>query len=167
VASGRTIVLTTQILSEAEELCDDILIIDKGRQVARGDVNALKLLSDRVYDLTITFEGCPRASKPRRRLSPLRTTISRNTVQVAIRDEEVRVLALASALVRLGRVLRVEIDSASLEDVFIELTGRNPRRDRADCRAGARRQDPRDQPDVHLLGPVLPPRLPARIRRWA
>ena len=30
-AGGRTIVLTTQILTEAEELCDDILIIDKGR----------------------------------------------------------------------------------------------------------------------------------------
>ena len=30
---GRTIVLTTQILTEAEELCDDILIINRGRQV--------------------------------------------------------------------------------------------------------------------------------------
>ena len=37
-AKGRTIVLTTQILSEAEELCDDILIMNKGRQVARGDL---------------------------------------------------------------------------------------------------------------------------------
>src|SRR2546425_891488 len=36
---GRTIVLTTQILSEAEELCDDILIMNKGRQVARGDLH--------------------------------------------------------------------------------------------------------------------------------
>ena len=50
-ARGRTIVLTTQVLSEAEELCDDILIIDKGRQVARGDLNALKLLTDRVYEV--------------------------------------------------------------------------------------------------------------------
>src|SRR5207245_3971679 len=39
---GRTIMLTTQILSEAEELCDDILIMNKGRQVARGDLHALK-----------------------------------------------------------------------------------------------------------------------------
>jgi len=35
VQRGRTVVLTTQVLSEAEELCDDILIVDKGRQVAR------------------------------------------------------------------------------------------------------------------------------------
>ena len=42
---GRTIILTTQILSEAESLCDDILIINHGRQVARGDVAAIKRLS--------------------------------------------------------------------------------------------------------------------------
>ena len=42
---GRTIILTTQILSEAEELCDDILIMNKGRQIARGDLASLKLLS--------------------------------------------------------------------------------------------------------------------------
>lgn len=42
---GRTIVLTTQILSEAEALCDDILIINHGREVARGDVMTIKALS--------------------------------------------------------------------------------------------------------------------------
>ena len=42
---GRTIVLTTQVLSEAEALCDDILIINRGREVARGDVTTIKALS--------------------------------------------------------------------------------------------------------------------------
>ena len=42
---GRTIVLTTQILSEAESLCDDILIINHGREVVRGDVGTIKALS--------------------------------------------------------------------------------------------------------------------------
>ena len=42
---GRTIVLTTQILQEAEALCDDILIINRGREIARGDVPAIKALS--------------------------------------------------------------------------------------------------------------------------
>ena len=43
--SGRTIVLTTQILTEAEALCDDILIINHGREVARGDVDTIKALA--------------------------------------------------------------------------------------------------------------------------
>jgi ABC-2 type transport system ATP-binding protein len=42
---GRTIVLTTQILAEAEALCDDILIINHGREIARGDVATIKALS--------------------------------------------------------------------------------------------------------------------------
>jgi ABC-type multidrug transport system ATPase subunit len=42
---GRTIVLTTQILSEAEALCDDVLIINNGREIARGDVARIKALS--------------------------------------------------------------------------------------------------------------------------
>jgi ABC-2 type transport system ATP-binding protein len=42
---GRTIVLTTQILQEAESLCDDILIINRGREIARGDVATIKALS--------------------------------------------------------------------------------------------------------------------------
>ena len=44
-ARGRTIILTTHILSEAEELCDDILIVNHGREIARGDVPTLKQLS--------------------------------------------------------------------------------------------------------------------------
>ncbi len=64
-ARGRTIVLTTQILSEAEELCDDILIIDGGQQAARGDVHTLKLLSAGLYDVTVTFDSLPLATSSR------------------------------------------------------------------------------------------------------
>src|SRR4029453_5933723 len=58
-ANGRTIVLTTQILSEGEELCDDILIMNRGREAARGDLHTLKLLSQGVYDVAVTFERLP------------------------------------------------------------------------------------------------------------
>ena len=53
---------------------------------------------------------------------PLRTEVSHNTLHVAVKDEESRVLALVTALAARGRVLRIEINSASLEDIFIELT---------------------------------------------
>jgi ABC-2 type transport system ATP-binding protein len=122
---GRTIVLTTQVLSEAEELCDDILIIDKGRQIARGDLNALKLLSERVYEVTMTFDRMPDdLAGVLAGYQLLRSEISHNTLHVAIKDEETRVLSLVTALAARGRVLRIEINGASLEDIFIELTQR-------------------------------------------
>ncbi len=120
---GRTIVLTTQILSEAEELCDDILIMNKGRQVARGDLHALKLLSEGVYEVVMTFDQLPAAIEAElARLAPLRMEINQNTIVLALKAEEACVLELVSELARNRRVLRVEVSGASLEDIFVELT---------------------------------------------
>jgi ABC-type multidrug transport system ATPase subunit len=120
--NGRTIVLTTQILSEAEELCDDILIMNKGRQVARGDLHTLKLLSQGVYEVSITFDRVPEGLlQELERRGPLRLQVSGNTVEIALRENEEQVLGLVGDLLRRGRVLRVEVGGASLEDIFLEL----------------------------------------------
>jgi ABC-2 type transport system ATP-binding protein len=121
-ARGRTIVLTTQILSEAEELCGDILIMNHGRQVARGDLNALKLLSAGVSDVSLTFaEMPPGIAEAVAALSPLRSRLDGNTVELSLKAEEPRVLEIVGEVSRLGRVLRVEMGGASLEDIFVEL----------------------------------------------
>jgi ABC-2 type transport system ATP-binding protein len=122
-AKGRTIVLTTQILNEAEELCDDILIMNRGRQVARGDLNALKLLSADVYEILLTFDRLPETiAEDVAQFAPLRSHIDDNTVELALKVEEGQVLDIVSALSKKGRVLRVEVSGASLEDIFVELT---------------------------------------------
>jgi ABC-type multidrug transport system ATPase subunit len=123
-ARGRTIVLTTQVLSEAEELCDDILIMNKGRQVARGDLHTLKLLSQGVYEVAMTFDVLPASIEAElAALAPLRLQVNQNTIELALKLEEAQVLELVSELAKKGRVLRLEVSGASLEDIFIELTG--------------------------------------------
>ncbi|MCW2986953.1 MAG: ATP-binding cassette protein [Conexibacter sp.] len=42
VAGGATILLTTQYLEEADRLADDIVVVDHGRVIARGDARSLK-----------------------------------------------------------------------------------------------------------------------------
>jgi ABC-2 type transport system ATP-binding protein len=121
---GRTIVLTTQVLSEAEELCDDILIINKGRQAARGDVNTLKLLSAGLYDITVTFDRLPDGLDAElESYGALRIRIVHNTVVVTMKEHGASVLDVVAALGRRGRVLRLEVNGASLEDIFVEITG--------------------------------------------
>ena len=123
--NGRTIVLTTQIISEAEELCDEILIVNQGKQIARGDLNALKLLSAGVYELSLTFDKLPaRIEEELAARNPIRLHISGNTVEVALKEEEENVLRLVHELGQRGHVLRVELSGASLEDIFVELTQR-------------------------------------------
>jgi ABC-2 type transport system ATP-binding protein len=122
-ARGRTIVLTTQILSEAEELCDDILILDRGRQAARGDVHTLKLLSSGLYDVSITFDRLPDGLEGDiASYRPVRHRITQNTAVVTLKEQETGVLDIVTALARKGRVLRLEINGATLEDIFVELT---------------------------------------------
>jgi ABC-2 type transport system ATP-binding protein len=124
-ARGRSIVLTTQILSEAEELCDDILILDKGRQIARGDLNALKLLTKSVSEIVIAFEQLPQGIEQAiAKLHPWQSKTTGNTVELVLKTEEAQALDAVSALAKMGRVLRVEIGGASLEDIFVELTSR-------------------------------------------
>src|SRR5216684_1188979 len=127
-ARGRTIVLTTQILGEAEELCDDILILNRGRQAARGDLHTLKLLSQGVYDVTVTFDRLPPGIEEElagRR--PIRLSITQNTVEVTLKEDDGGILAVVAALASRGRVLRLEIGGATLEDIFVDLTKDGPR----------------------------------------
>jgi ABC-type multidrug transport system ATPase subunit len=120
---GRTIVLTTQILSEAEELCDDILIMRAGREAARGDINTLKLLSGGLYEISVTYAALPDALRAAvAPYQPLRVEITQNSALITVREQEGRVLDLVAHLGRIGRVLRIEVSGASLEDIFIELT---------------------------------------------
>ena len=122
-AGGRTIVLTTQILTEAEELCDDILIISQGKQVAHGSLQALKQLVGRLQEVRVVFDKVPDALPSiLAGYGAERVTVLDNTVQLQLRDEEPRVLELVAALARHGRIQHLEIGGASLEDVFVQLT---------------------------------------------
>jgi ABC-2 type transport system ATP-binding protein len=120
---GRTIVLTTQILSEAEELCEDILIIDRGRQLARGDLSTLKLLARGGYEISMTFDSVPEHIESELQALPtLRTRLENNTLEVAFKAPEGQVLEFVTSLARNRRVLHLEVNTASLEDIFLELT---------------------------------------------
>ena len=59
-AGGRTIVLTTQILGEAEELCDDILILNRGQSGgARRSAHAQAAVAAAYATSTVTFDRLP------------------------------------------------------------------------------------------------------------
>ena len=121
---GRTVFLTTHILQEAEELCDTITIIDRGRVVASGDLPAIKRLASGMYDVSVTFDLLTDdILEDFRRLRPARLERKGNTLEASVRGPQGPLLELVSRCAASNRVLHFEVASASLEDVFLDLLG--------------------------------------------
>jgi ABC-2 type transport system ATP-binding protein len=121
---GRTVFLTTHILQEAEELCDTITIIDRGRVLATGDLQAIKRLASGVYDVGVTFdELTEQICEEFRRLGPVKFARKGNTLELSVRGSQAPLLEVVSRCAASNRVLHFEVASASLEDVFLDLLG--------------------------------------------
>jgi len=76
-----------------------------------------------VYEVSVTFDQLPAGlERELAALHPARLAVSGTTVELALKEPESRVLALVSDMATRGRVLRVEVGGATLEDVFVQLT---------------------------------------------
>ncbi|MEW6509766.1 MAG: ABC transporter ATP-binding protein [Bacteroidota bacterium] len=121
---GRTIFLTTHMLEEAEELCDTIAIIDKGKRLAVGDPRTVKSFGSRVVDIRVTYAPPGPASVARLSPFPLMRLEHRNTtIDVALDADRISPFEVLQELGRLGTVVNLEVTEGSLEDAFFELLG--------------------------------------------
>lgn len=122
---GTTILLTTQYMEEADQLADNIVVIDNGKVIAEGTSSTLKskVGADRL-ELTIS---------KRSTLAKAKAAVAGEKVTV---NEEDRVLSIATknGVKKLSDVLqkleraKVEVESVNLrrptlDDVFLSLTG--------------------------------------------
>jgi ABC-2 type transport system ATP-binding protein len=130
---GQTILLTTHYMEEAEELCDRIAIIDHGKVLAAGTVEALKSAAGADTVITVRYQGAVPES-----LAEAAGLAGRPGVgKIEIDDDRVRVFAaepegvlgeLVTAGTRAGLTVRDATQlRPSLETVFLNLTGREYR----------------------------------------
>jgi ABC-2 type transport system ATP-binding protein len=126
--AGRTIFLTTHILEEAEELCDTIAIIDRGKCLAMGNLPAIKSLIPNAFDISITFDELPESLAAEFRALPLLKLEQKHaTIEARIRAIDLPLLETISRLARGATVRHFEVRSATLEDVFVGLLGSDAR----------------------------------------
>jgi ABC-2 type transport system ATP-binding protein len=115
-AQRKTIILTTHYMEEAELLCDEIIILDRGRIVAQGAPR--RLLRERFAEVLLEL---PRHEFPERaRALPLRIIDASDRVEITTDDLEGTLRTLLDAQVPLTNL---RIRPANLEDLFLELTG--------------------------------------------
>ncbi|MGB2867019.1 MAG: ABC transporter ATP-binding protein [Bacteroidota bacterium] len=118
---GRTIVLTTHMLDEAEELCHSVAIVNHGSVIAKGSVNEVKSMGLQLFTVSMTFRKVTRKVLGLiNRRKPIKVGVLGNSVEVTVRDATSALNILTSAK-RLGSLLHFEMSTASLEDVFVEL----------------------------------------------
>ena len=119
---GVTVVLTTHYLEEAEQLCDWIAIIDRGRVVACDRKETLIRQLDE-KELTITL-AAPAGRPCRRRCSPPAPSSTRRAASsLRYRPSRLQVGALLDAVRAAGLAITdLATREADLEELFLRLT---------------------------------------------
>lgn len=127
-AASVAVVLTTHDLAEAEELADQVVVIDRGRIIAQGAPEDLRNGSSAGRRLAITVSQ-PLEPAPHELLAAMNTIAPTSVVGPAlVVDEDLesaQIAGLCTAVAEAGLAITdISMHSRSLADVFFELTGR-------------------------------------------
>jgi ABC-2 type transport system ATP-binding protein len=121
---GKTILLTTHYLEEAEQLCDRVAVVDHGRIIELGAPD--DLIHRYFSEIAIEFQnghGTPESYQALPGVA--QATVEDGRVTVYSRDVPQTMAALLSQESRDGQPLQgLSVRGATLEDVFLKLTGR-------------------------------------------
>jgi len=119
-ARRKTIILTTHYMEEAELLCDEIAIMDRGRVIAQGTPRALL----REHFDEVLLELPRQEFPPAARELPLKLIEASDRVEITTNDLDGTLRKLMDAHIPL-KDLRIR--PPNLEDLFLELTGKELR----------------------------------------
>lgn len=124
---GRTILLTTHYMDEAEQLCDHVAIVDHGKSIALGTPR--ELIASIGVEHVVEFSAAGVDLEALKALPGVTgVDTSEDSVRLQVRELHRAVPALIEELTRQGRPLtELRTHSATLEDVFVALTGRHLR----------------------------------------
>jgi len=121
---GRTVLLTTQVLSEAEQLCDHIVIIHRGKTLASGTLQELRRLSSRLFRVSLSFvETGPDGELERRlqALAPAELKIEGLRAELLFEGEETSLLGQLAEIARVSPITQFEVRGPDLEEIFVTL----------------------------------------------
>ena len=116
---GTTIILTTHYLKEAELLCDEIAVIDKGKVIANDTKkNLLKILDEK--EVTIEFHG--KITRIPNKIKSLCIKRDNNSITLKFNKSKINTAELIKDFVNNKLELKdITTKESDLEDIFIKL----------------------------------------------
>ncbi len=126
VKAGTTVLLTTQYLEEADQLAQDIVVIDHGRVIAQGSAEQLKdqIGGDRVEVTVADPQAIPRAVEALAAVSGSEAKVDDLRVSAPVSGgSTVLVEAIRALDARDVVVTDLQLRRPTLDDVFLTLTG--------------------------------------------
>ncbi len=131
-SEGRTVILTTHYMEEAERLCDRVAIVDKGKIIAQGSPRDLisRLGAEQVVEVSV--EGDGESSRAAATLNAVAGVLDSRVegVVVSLRVQRLHqsLPGILEALTQAGLpIAELRTHAPTLEDVFVSLTGRHLR----------------------------------------
>jgi ABC-2 type transport system ATP-binding protein len=119
--NGRTVLLTTQVLSEAEELCDRIMIMHHGKALAAGNLQELRRLSTQMFRVSLTFAPGHDVREQLQSLHPVELRAEGERMELLFKGEEALLLSKLAELSRIVPIRHFEVRGAGLEEIFVDL----------------------------------------------
>jgi ABC-2 type transport system ATP-binding protein len=129
-AEGRTVLLTTHYMDEAERLCDRVAIVDRGRVIALGTPRELvaSLGAEHVVEFGVASGAAPDVAGLAALPGVREVHVENGTTRLTVAQVHTAVPALMALLAtRDVSLSTLTTHTATLEDVFLHLTGRTLR----------------------------------------
>ena len=122
-ATGKTILLTTHYIEEAEKLCENVAIIDEGKILKEGSP---KKLTQELGSSGITIHLNENKQSLNTVLADYSFTLDQDRLHFSVKDSDLAMPKIIQTLSNNNITIQsVEATSSSLEDVFLDLTGKD------------------------------------------
>ena len=117
---NKTLVLTTHYIEEAENLCDEVAIIDNGKIIAQGSPNEL-IKADGKAHINIVVDRISENI-----LKEYEINIDDNIIDIKSSNPDKDISNIINELTKADiSINKLDVKKANLEDVFVKLTGKS------------------------------------------
>jgi ABC-2 type transport system ATP-binding protein len=123
-ARGRTVLLTTQLLDEAEALCHRMVLMKEGKVLAAGTMPQLRNRARKAFRLVVRFQhDTPETAAVFHALTPRTMRADHGEYELTVEGSEDQWIREMARISERHPLEHLEIRAADLEEIFFELYG--------------------------------------------